>query len=153
MSGTEAKKENDDIRVAKLFHKRFYVEIWREARFIKRPLGGYYAMIGKSSGTYMKLLHIEPVRSYQKALSDALNEIKRRLEMETVNLGLQPQNTRLSYRLNEVAQATGLSLPFLRKEAREGKLKTRKIGGAVIVLTEDLLTYLKGDDSKDTSTQ
>ena len=49
---------------------------------------------------------------------------------------------RLSWRLAELSQATGLSLPFLRKEARLGRLQTKKIGGAVIVLDSDARSYL-----------
>ena len=58
---------------------------------------------------------------------------------------------RLAWRLSELAQASGLSVPFLRKEAREGNLKTRKIGGAVIVLAEDARAYLAGSASNDTA--
>ncbi len=36
----------------------------------------------------------------------------------------QPQ-PRLAWRLFELAGATGLSIPFLRKEAAEGRLKAR----------------------------
>jgi hypothetical protein len=35
---------------------------------------------------------------------------------------------RLSWRLDQLAKATGLSIPFLRKEARFGRLKTLKKG-------------------------
>ena len=57
---------------------------------------------------------------------------------------------RLSYRLKELSQASGLSLPFLRKEARDGKLRTRKVGGAVIVLAEDARRYLTGEIGQET---
>jgi len=65
----------------------------------------------------------------------------------------QPQNQKLSWRLCEISGATGLSLPFLRKEQYAGNLKTRKIGGAVIVLDADLKRYLTGEDSEYTNAQ
>jgi hypothetical protein len=52
---------------------------------------------------------------------------------------------RLSWRLAEFSRASGLSLPFLRKQAREGKLPVRKVGGAVIVLDNDARAYLAGE--------
>jgi len=57
-------------------------------------------------------------------------------------------NERLSWRLAELSSATGLSLPFLRKEARLGKLPTKKISGAVVVLHRDVLAYLQLDDER-----
>ncbi len=53
--------------------------------------------------------------------------------------------TRFSYGLNEIAEMTGLSTAFLRKEARAGNLKTKKFGARRLVLNEDLTTYLKGE--------
>lgn len=44
-----------------------------------------------------------------------------------------------------MAKATGLSLPFLRKAARDGDLKVRKVKGAVIVLDEDARAFLAGE--------
>ena len=52
---------------------------------------------------------------------------------------------RLAYRLGELAQASGFSIQFLRAEARAGNLPTRKIGGAVIVLADDVRRYLAGE--------
>ena len=56
-----------------------------------------------------------------------------------------PNTERLSFRLAEIASMTGLSLPNLRKKAKDGELKTRKIGRAVIVLSEDLDRFLQGE--------
>lgn len=61
--------------------------------------------------------------------------------------------TRLSWRLNELSEATGLSVPFLRNEARAGNLKTRKLGGAVIVLDDDVRRYLTGEGAENTNPQ
>ena len=61
---------------------------------------------------------------------------------------------RLAWRLAELAQATGLSLPFLRKEARAGNLPVVRRGTAVIVLDEDVRRYLRGDAAtKNTNAQ
>jgi len=54
--------------------------------------------------------------------------------------------SRLAYGLDEVAQQTGLSTAFLRKEARAGNLKTKKFGARRLVLNEDLEAYLKGEN-------
>lgn len=54
----------------------------------------------------------------------------------------EPMTPRLSWRLAELAKATGLSLPFLRKAAASGKLRTKKIGSAVIVLDQDARDFL-----------
>ncbi len=52
---------------------------------------------------------------------------------------------RFSYGLDEIANRTGLSTAFLRKEARAGNLKTKKFGARRLVLNEDLEAYLKGE--------
>jgi hypothetical protein len=49
---------------------------------------------------------------------------------------------KLAWRLARLAQATELSVPFLRKEIRQGNLPARKCGGIVIVLDEDVRAYL-----------
>ena len=53
---------------------------------------------------------------------------------------------RLSWRVEEVAKATGLASQFIWKQIRLKKLRVRKIGRCVLVLDEDLRTYLKGDN-------
>ncbi len=57
---------------------------------------------------------------------------------------------RFAYGLDELAEMTGLSTAFLRKEARAGNLKTKKFGARRLVLNEDLEIYLRGekDDTK-----
>lgn len=51
---------------------------------------------------------------------------------------------RLSWRVEEVARATGLSIQFIWKQIRLNKLKVRKLGRCVLVLDEDLKMYLRG---------
>ncbi len=53
---------------------------------------------------------------------------------------------RLSWRVDEVAKATGLSSQFIWKQITLDKLKVRKIGRCVLVLDEDLKIYLKGEN-------
>lgn len=61
---------------------------------------------------------------------------------------MEDLNQKLAYRLSELAQASGLSVPFLRKEARAGRLKIRKVGGAVIVKACDVDEFLNGGEEK-----
>lgn len=53
---------------------------------------------------------------------------------------------RLSWRIDEIAKATGLSSQFIWKQIRLDKLKVRKIGRCVLVLDEDLKMYLRGEN-------
>lgn len=52
---------------------------------------------------------------------------------------------KFAYGLAEIANQTGLSTAFLRKEARAGNLKTKKFGARRLVLNEDLKNYLMGE--------
>lgn len=54
--------------------------------------------------------------------------------------------TKTAYSLKEVSESTSLSIEFLRKEIRHGKLKATKKGRRVLVLSEDLESYLKSDE-------
>jgi excisionase family DNA binding protein len=49
---------------------------------------------------------------------------------------------RIAWSLAEVAESTGLSLGFLRKDVRRGALPVRRFGRRVLVLKEDLENYL-----------
>lgn len=64
-----------------------------------------------------------------------------------------PRQTRLAWRLAELAAASGLSIHTLRKAAYAGRLRTRKIGGAVIVLDQDAQAYLAGDEPENNNAQ
>jgi hypothetical protein len=57
----------------------------------------------------------------------------------------ETQKTRLAWRLEQIATETGLSVQFLRKEIRNGRLQTRKIGRCVVVLNQDLMNFLQID--------
>jgi len=60
---------------------------------------------------------------------------------------------RMAWGLSEVAEFTGLSLPFLRNEVRAGRLPVRRFGRRVLVRDDDLRVYLDrgsdGEASKD----
>ena len=49
---------------------------------------------------------------------------------------------KLAYRIHEVAETTGTSVPFIRKQIANKQLPARKIGDAVIVLKKDLEKWL-----------
>ena len=67
-----------------------------------------------------------------------LEQVKSMNETVTTN--------KFAYGLDEIANRTGLSTAFLRKEARAGNLKTKKFGARRLVLNEDLEAYLKGEN-------
>ncbi len=50
------------------------------------------------------------------------------------------------FSLKELAAQVPLSVAFLRKEIKRGKLKSRKYGDRVVVLAEDWDNYLIGGD-------
>lgn len=62
---------------------------------------------------------------------------------------LASQNKRLARSIPEIAEATGLSIPFLRRKASEGDLRVRRIGRRVLVLEEDLRKFLEGNENKE----
>lgn len=49
---------------------------------------------------------------------------------------------KLAYSIEEVAQQTSLSKPFLRLEIRRGRLNAKNFGRRVLVLNQDLKNYL-----------
>lgn len=50
---------------------------------------------------------------------------------------------KMAYSIDEVAQQTSLSKPFLRLEIKRGQLTAKHFGRRVLVLNEDLKNYLK----------
>jgi hypothetical protein len=53
--------------------------------------------------------------------------------------------TRLAWRLEDISRETGLSVPFLRKEIRNKKLRMKRKGRCVLVLDADLKAYLAAE--------
>ncbi len=51
-------------------------------------------------------------------------------------------NERLAWSVPEICASLPLSQGFIRKEIKSGALKARRIGRRVIVLDQDLRTYL-----------
>lgn len=49
----------------------------------------------------------------------------------------------LAHSIQELHRRTGLSKEFLRKEAREGRLKVRRFGKRVMVLANDWRNYVE----------
>ena len=56
---------------------------------------------------------------------------------------------RVAWSLREIANATGLSLGFLRNEVRRGVLRVKRFGRRVLVLDEDLKVYLSEGSHKE----
>lgn len=53
------------------------------------------------------------------------------------------ENTKAAYSIDEIAALTTLSKPFLRLEIKRGKLKVKRFGRRVLVLKNDLESYLE----------
>ncbi|HEX8069302.1 MAG TPA: hypothetical protein VF546_05090 [Pyrinomonadaceae bacterium] len=56
---------------------------------------------------------------------------------------------RVAWSLRGIANATGLSLGFLRNEVRRGGLRVKRFGRRVLVLDEDLRVYLSEGSHKE----
>ena len=59
--------------------------------------------------------------------------------------------TKLSYSVEELAEATSLSKAYLRNEIRDGKLKAKRVGRRVLILIKDIDAYFSqaGDVDKE----
>lgn len=55
------------------------------------------------------------------------------------------QMQRKSYRTWEAAAATGLSEGLIKKKIREGEIRVKRVGRAVIILAEDLEKWLQSE--------
>lgn len=53
------------------------------------------------------------------------------------------ESIRLAWRIARFAEAADLSVPFVRKEIRNGNLKAHRRGGAIYILDEDARAYLR----------
>ncbi len=58
-------------------------------------------------------------------------------------------NKRIAWSLADIAELTGLSISFLRKEAKRGILPVKRCGRRVLVLKGDLEKYLLNGSQKD----
>jgi hypothetical protein len=65
------------------------------------------------------------------------------MENSTISLAVTDFKRRLAWSLSEIANATDLSVNFLRSEARCGNLMTVKFGRRTLVRDEDLQSYIR----------
>ncbi len=57
----------------------------------------------------------------------------------------QDWHLRPTLRPREVAELSGLSIKTVRRLIEDGRLRSRRIGRAVLVLTPDVISLLEGD--------
>ena len=55
----------------------------------------------------------------------------------------EPQDSRLAWGIADIAAKTGLSIGLIRQEVRRGNIRVRHFGRRVLVLDEDLRSYLE----------
>lgn len=58
----------------------------------------------------------------------------------------QTLQTRVAWSLAEIAEMTGLSLPFIRLQVKNGKLQITRIGRRIIVNLTALNDFLNGKE-------
>ncbi len=60
---------------------------------------------------------------------------------------------RIAWSLADIAKQTGLSLGYLRNEVRAKRLPVRKFGRRVLVLNNDLQSYLESGSGNEKAVQ
>ena len=53
---------------------------------------------------------------------------------------------KMAYSVEEISAQTTLSKAFLRNEIRAGKLKVKRCGRRVLILKDDFMDYLNGEN-------
>ena len=53
---------------------------------------------------------------------------------------------KLAYSVEEISEQTTLSKAFLRNEIRDGNLKVKRCGRRVLILKDDFMNYLNGEN-------
>lgn len=53
---------------------------------------------------------------------------------------------RIAFSVEEISEQTTLSKAFLRNEIRAGKLKVKRCGRRVLILKDDFMDYLNGEN-------
>lgn len=53
---------------------------------------------------------------------------------------------KITYSVEEMSEQTTLSKSFLRNEIRAGKLKVKRCGRRVLILKDDFIDYLNGEN-------
>lgn len=59
----------------------------------------------------------------------------------------QNEPQKLAYRIDEAVKASGLGRSFLYERMADGSLKSVKIGGRRLIMRDDLLRFLSGDNT------
>lgn len=54
---------------------------------------------------------------------------------------------KFAYSVEEISEQTTLSKAFLRNEIRAGKLKVKRCGRRVLILKNDFMDYLNGENT------
>ncbi len=54
---------------------------------------------------------------------------------------------KIAYSVEEISEQTTLSKAFLRNEIRAGKLKVKRCGRRVLILKDDFMDYLNGENT------
>ncbi len=57
------------------------------------------------------------------------------------------QQNKLAYSVEQISEQTTLSKAFLRNEIRAGKLKVKRCGRRVLILKDDFMDYLNGQNT------
>lgn len=57
-------------------------------------------------------------------------------------------NNRLAFSVEECAALSSISKAMLRKEIKAGRLKVKRAGRRVIILKDDFLNYLNGENDE-----
>jgi len=60
--------------------------------------------------------------------------------------GITKTKERLAYSVEEISEQTTLSKAFLRNEIRAGNLKVKRCGRRVLILKDDFMNYLNGEN-------
>ena len=68
------------------------------------------------------------------------------MEINTIMQKTVTQN-KLAYSVEEISAQTTLSKAFVRNEIRAGKLKVKRCGRRVLILKDDFIDYLNGENT------
>lgn len=59
----------------------------------------------------------------------------------------EDNNQKFAYSVDELSRLSSLSKPFLRNEIRAGSLKVKRCGRRVLILKDDFMDYLNGENN------
>ena len=57
--------------------------------------------------------------------------------------------SRIAYSVEQISEQTTLSKAFLRNEIRAGHLKVKRCGRRVLILKDDFMNYLNGENTNE----